>query len=125
MTLKFDLDVIDGGAGQCRSMLNANKANIPSFLSLSAFVKQSFRDILAVAQWRDILAVASPREGGNCPPPPTSDRASREIDSDPRSFSCRKNGGYRFTGLGLQLFIDLGFRYRFTAFHVGKLGVIG
>ena len=47
----------------------------------------------------NIRAVASPRggqEGQLASPPPTSDRTPREIDADPRRFSCRKNGG-RFT----------------------------
>ena len=34
---------------------------------------------------------------GNLPPPPTSNRTPREIDADPRRFSCPKK-----MGVGLQ-----------------------
>ena len=36
-------------------------------------------------------------QAGQLLPPPTSNRTPREINADPRRFSCRKNGG-RFTG---------------------------
>ena len=48
--------------------------------------------------------VASPRGGGGqagqLVPPPTSDRTPREIDADPRRFSCPKK-----MGVGLQVLL--------------------
>ena len=38
------------------------------------------------------------------PPPPTSDRTTREIDANPRSFSCSKKWG-RFTGFAPTFYI--------------------
>ena len=40
-------------------------------------------------QWRRHGEGAS---GATYPPPPTSDRTPREIDADPRRFSCPKKG---------------------------------
>ena len=49
---------------------------------------------------RTFSSVASPRGGGQTGQlvPSTSDRTPREIDADPRRFSCRKNGD-RLVGL--------------------------
>ena len=52
---------------------------------------------------RVAATVASPRGGGGAsgvPCPPTSDRTPREIDADPRRFSCAKK-----MGVGLQVLL--------------------
>ena len=37
-----------------------------------------------------VIHRSSRANGATCPPPPTSDRTPREIDEDPRRFSCPK-----------------------------------
>ena len=58
---------------------------------------------------------------GQLPPPPTSDRTPREIDADPRRFSCRKNGG-RFTGFAPTFYMNRRYGGRSLVLRLRKRG---
>ena len=115
--LWLDLEKIMGSATVdpwfSLSVLNRDR---PGILDLAKLFSGADPDPIRVRRWSgrrppwdgwdgwvlvtaDVWPVASPRGGGKrgSLPPPTSDQTPREIDADPRRFSCRKNGGM-FTG---------------------------
>ena len=58
--------------------------------------------------------------GQLAPPPPTTGRTLREIDADPRRFSCRKNGG-RFTGFAPTFYMNRRYGGRSLVLRAGAL----
>ena len=60
----------------------------------------------------------------NCPP--TSDRTPREIDADPRRFSCSKKMGDRFTGFAPTFYMHRRYGGRSLVLRLGtkKEGVV-
>ena len=72
-------------------------------------------------------SVASPRRGGGASGitcPPTSDRTTREIDADPRRFSCLGKMEGRFTGLVHTFYMHRRYGGRSLVLRLRKKGVL-